>query len=69
MKLYQVTSENENNVTFHEFTSSAAGAGTVRARLKKAGHEIIDTKEVDVTPTRDGIITFLNGMNADATTK
>jgi len=70
MKLYKtkshVVADDEPHETKHyaEFTSSGDGASKARTRLKKLGHEGISTEEVDVDPTRAGLIEFLNSLTA-----
>jgi predicted ATP-grasp superfamily ATP-dependent carboligase len=63
MKLYQTTSI-DDDTKFTEFTSSGDGASKARTRLKKLGHSGIASVEIEVDPTRTGLIKLLNGLTA-----
>ncbi len=52
---------------FREYASSASDASKARTRLKKLDHEQIVTAEVEIDPTRSGIIKFLNERSAHET--
>ena len=62
MKLHCVTYIIDDR-KYSEFSSSAAGAASIRARVKKTG-KIYGTTEVEVPTDRTGLIGFLNGMVA-----
>lgn len=63
MKLYSTQYTLELD-TYTEFTSSDAAASKVRTRAKKLGADGIKTKEVEIDPTRSGLIKFLNDLTA-----
>ena len=60
MKLYLTNSLNSDGAQFNELSSSNDGASKIRTRLKKLEHEKIKTAEVEIEPTRSGIIAFFN---------
>jgi hypothetical protein len=60
MKLYETKSISGDDTNFTEFTSSASDASKVRTKLKGLGHLKPSTQEVEIDPTRAGIIAFLN---------
>jgi hypothetical protein len=49
---------------YEQLDTSASNASKTRTGLKKAGHTNITTIEVDVTPTRNGIMEFYNERHA-----
>ena len=77
MKIYETKSHHVSDNTsshdsshfetthYREFTSSASDASKARTRLKKLKHEDIVTTEVEVDPTRSGILAFLNERMAE----
>ena len=72
MKIYETKSHHVSDDSGHfetthyrEFTSSASDASKARTRLKKLKHEDIVTTEVEVDPTRSGILAFLNERMAE----
>jgi propanediol utilization protein len=52
-----------NDRKYTEFSSSAAGAASIRARVKKEG-KIHGTSEIEVATTRAELIAFLNSLTA-----
>lgn len=63
MKLYKTTG-GEDHLTFTEVASSSSDASKARTRLKKAGLEDVKTEEIEVEPTRSGIIALVNSISA-----
>lgn len=68
MKLHRV-SYTLDGQDFTEFTSSAAGAGKIRARVKKLKATIDYSDEVEIKPGRTGLIAFLNSLTAHSSSK
>ena len=64
MKLYKTTAQDMEGKYFIEFSSSADAASKARTRLKKNYLVSIDTAEVDIEPTRSGLIEFFNAFMA-----
>ena len=64
MKLYLTKSIPSSGMMHEALASSEAGASKERTRLKKLGHTNIITTEIEVTPTRSGIIEFYNKRHA-----
>jgi len=68
MKLHRV-SYTLDGQDFTEFTSSAAGAGKIRVRVKKLKADVTKSDEVDIDSGRTGLITFLNQLMAHESSK
>lgn len=64
MKLYKTVAQDMEGKSFIEFSSSADAASKARTRLKKNYLVSIDTVEVDIEPTRTGLIEFFNSLVA-----
>jgi hypothetical protein len=68
MKLHRVFYTLDGH-DFIEFTSSAAGAGKIRVRVKKLKADVTKSDEVDLLSGRLELIKFLNDLTAHESSK
>jgi len=50
--------------SYEKLDTSASAASKTRTTLKKLGHGHVETTEIDIIPTRTGILEFYNKRHA-----